>query len=496
MITPLIVANAYDVLVDPTITNEGEKMSEINGYMLIAIIITIVGIIAGFLRATIQGIIGERVVARLRCNLYKQILYQEISFFDEHKSGELVSRLGSDTTLLQSVVSQSLPDFLAQFIKAIAALILMFYISVKLAGLALGGVVIIFLVSSPMGILLGRLSKEYQDILGEAQTCSTEAIGSMRTVQSFAAESKEINRYNSKIGNPDNIRRWFPPKERTTYRVGFFKSMTQSGFFSFIFGMGFGFLNVTLWFGFWLVLQDEITLGGLTAFNSYIISIGFAMGQAAASMSRVFEGLGASGRVFYLLERVPLIPEPNVNETEIVKPDKMVGQIELKGVTFNYPSRPDQSVLENVSLTVPASSVTALVGSSGSGKSTIVSLLQRFYDINKGSITIDGYSLKSLDLKWLRQQIGFVQQEPHLFGLTIRENMLYGVTDRDISQEELEAAAKDAHAHEFIVQMPDGYDTLVGERGVQLSGGQVRVNGYSYGCKSLVYTNLFLLGYS
>jgi ABC-type multidrug transport system fused ATPase/permease subunit len=123
MITPLIVANAYDVLVDPTITNEGEKMSEINGYMLIAIIITIVGIIAGFLRATIQGIIGERVVARLRCNLYKQILYhQEISFFDEHKSGELVSRLGSDTTLLQSVVSQSLPDFLAQFIKAIAQL--------------------------------------------------------------------------------------------------------------------------------------------------------------------------------------------------------------------------------------------------------------------------------------------------------------------------------------------------------------------------------------
>lgn len=198
---------------------------------------------------------------------------------------------------------------------------------------------------------------------------------------------------------------------------------------------------------------------------------------------------------FYLLERVPLIPEPNVKETDIVKPDKMVGQIELKGVTFNYPSS-DQSALENVSLTVPASSVTALVGSSGSGKSTIVSLLQRFYDINKGSITIDGYSLKSLDLKWLRQQIGFVQQEPHLFGLTIRENMLYGVTDRDVSQEELEAAAKDAHAHEFIVQMPDGYDTLVGERGVQLSGGQVSVNGYSYGCKSLVYTKPFLLGYS
>ena len=447
-------------------------MKEINHYMLIAIIITIVGIVAGFLRGMIQGVIGERVVARLRCNLYKQILRQEIAFFDEHKSGELVSRLGSDTTLLQSVVSQSLPDFLTQLIKGISAMILMFYISVKLAGLALGGVVLIFLMSSPMGFILGRLSKKYQDILGQAQTHSTEAIGSMRTVQCFAAEKKEILRYNDKIGNPEDIPWWIPPKKQTTYRVGFFKSIAQSGFFSFVFGLGFGFLNVTLWYGFYLVLQDELTLGGLTAFNSYIISIGFAMGQMAASISKVFEGLGASGRVFFLLERTPQIPEPDVvKETLPVKPEKMVGTIEFENVTFCYPSRPEQPVLDDVTLTIPASSVTALVGSSGAGKSTIVQLLQRFFDINKGSIKIDGHDLKSLDLKWLRQQIGFVQQEPHLFGLSIKENMLYGV-ERDVAQEELEAAAKDAHAHEFIIQMPDGYDTLVGERGVQLSGGQ------------------------
>lgn len=466
------LSNKKDILVDPSITDEGAKMKEINHYMLIAIIITIVGIVAGFLRGMIQGVIGERVVARLRCNLYKQILRQEIAFFDEHKSGELVSRLGSDTTLLQSVVSQSLPDFITQLIKGISAMILMFYISVKLAGLALGGVVLIFLMSSPMGFILGRLSKKYQDILGQAQTHSTEAIGSMRTVQCFAAEKKEILRYNDKIGNPEDIPWWIPPKKQTTYRVGFFKSIAQSGFFSFVFGLGFGFLNVTLWYGFYLVLQDELTLGGLTAFNSYIISIGFAMGQMAASISKVFEGLGASGRVFFLLERTPQIPEPDVvKETLPVKPEKMVGTIEFESVTFCYPSRPEQPVLDDVTLTIPASSVTALVGSSGAGKSTIVQLLQRFYDINKGSIKIDGHDLKSLDLKWLRQQIGFVQQEPHLFGLSIKENMLYGV-ERDVAQEELEAAAKDAHAHEFIIQMTDGYDTLVGERGVQLSGGQ------------------------
>lgn len=474
MITPLVVANAYDILVDPTMDDE-QRMSEINNYMFIAVILTIVGIIAGFLRGTIQGVIGERVVARLRCNLYKQILKQEIAFFDEHKSGELVSRLGSDTTLLQAVVSQSLPDFFTQLIKAVSAMALMFYISPKLAGLALGGVLFIFLFSSPMGTLMGRLSKEYQDILGQAQTHSTEAIGSMRTVQAFVAEPKEISRYNGKIGNPDEIPYWWPSKvPNTTYRVGFFKSIAQSGFFSFIFGAGFGFLNVTLWYGFYLVLQDEITLGSLTAFNAYIIGIGFAMGQMAASIAKIFEGLGASGRVFYLVDRMPQIPQPPISpevKSDTIKPESMVGQVEFENVSFSYPSRPSQLVLDNVSLSIRPNSTTALVGSSGSGKSTIVSLLQRFYDINHGRITVDGHNLKDLDLAWLRQQIGYVQQEPNLFGLTIRENMLYGV-QRDVSQKELEAAATDAHAHEFIEQMAEGYETLVGERGVRLSGGQ------------------------
>ncbi|KAL7443795.1 hypothetical protein ACHAXH_007368 [Discostella pseudostelligera] len=475
MVTPLVVANAYDILIDPSITENSERMEGINYWMMLAIIITIVGITAGFIRATIQGVIGERVVARLRCRLYKRILMQEIAFFDTHKSGELVSRLGSDTTLLQSVVSESLPNVVSELLKTISAMALMFYISPKLAGLALGGVLVIFMIGLPMGTLLGKLSKSYQDVLGQAQTHSTEAIGSMRTVQAFAAEKKELARYSGKIGDPDSIPLWWPPKnKKTTYRVGFFKAIAQSGFFTWIFGAGFGYLNVTLWYGFYLVLQEEMTLGGLTAFNSYIISIGFSMGMMAQAIARVFEGLGASGRVFYLMDRVPQIPEPLPDpkaERAIVQPESMVGEIRFENVSFSYPSRPTQPVLEDVSLTIHPNTTTALVGSSGAGKSTIVSLLQRFYDTNQGKITVDGYDLKSLDLMWLRQHIGYVQQEPQLFGLTIRENMLYGV-DRDVSQEELESASKDAYAHEFIVKMSEGYDTLVGERGVQLSGGQ------------------------
>ena len=216
MVTPLIVANAYDALINPTIPDNAQRMSEINHWMMIAVIVTIVGILAGFLRATIQGVIGERVVARLRCKLYEQILRQEIAFFDEHKSGELVSRLGSDTTLLQTVVSTSLPEVLTQLVKAVAGLFLMFYISPKLAGLALGGVSIIFVICLPTGQLMGSLSKAYQDVLGSAQNHSTEAIGSMRTVQAFAAERKEILRYAGKIGDPDNIPLWWPPKVPTT----------------------------------------------------------------------------------------------------------------------------------------------------------------------------------------------------------------------------------------------------------------------------------------
>jgi len=481
LITPLIVADAYDTLVDPTVLDEDVRMGEINRVMILAIIVTVAGILGGFIRATIQGVIGERVVARLRCQLYAHILKQEIAFFDEHKSGELVSRLGSDTTLLQTVISQSLPDFLVQMIKALASMGLMFFLSAKLAGVALAGVVIIFLLSAPMGKVMARLSKEYQDVLGQAQTHSTEAIGSMRTVQGFAAEDKESKRYNERIGNPDDVPLWWPPREpKTTYRVGFFKSMTASGFFTFVFGAGFGFLNVTLWYGFYLVIQGELTLGELTAFNSFIITIGFAMGQSAAAIAKVLEGMGASGRVFYLLDRVPLIPKPRPQEPDnnekpftegTIQPESMQGDVELENVIFHYPSRPEQVVLNDVSLKIPANSTTALVGSSGAGKSTIVSLLQRFYDVDQGRITVDGHTLQDLDLKWLRSHIGYVQQEPQLFGLTVKENMMYGV-HREVTQEEIEQAAKDAHAHEFIKDWPEGYDTLVGERGVKLSGGQ------------------------
>jgi ABC-type multidrug transport system fused ATPase/permease subunit len=176
------------------------------------------------------------------------------------------------------------------------------------------------------------------------------------------------------------------------------------------------------------------------------------------------------------LDCIPSIPTPPKEGQEpiaLLKPKSMEGRLNFENVKFAYPSRPDINVLDGYTLKIPPGSTTALVGSSGSGKSTVVALLQRFYDVDSGSITIDDNELKDLDVKWLRQHIGYVQQEPQLFGLSVRDNLLYGVPDNEIiSQEKMEQACRDANCHDFISSWPDGYDTLVGERGVKLSGGQ------------------------
>jgi len=497
ILNPVVLADAYDYLIDPSLSTS-KKTKDINRVFMVVLILHFSGVAAYFLRASIMSVASERIVARLRNNLYAAILKQEIAFFDEHQTGELVSRLGSDTTLIQQAASSAVPEVVVGFAKVLAALAIMFWISPKLAGVTIGFVVVTLVMAMPFGTALGKLSKVYQDALGLAQTHSTEALGAMRTVQAFAAEEREKERYRSKIGDPAAVKWWVPQSnmaQKTTYSVGFYKSITSSGLMSIVFGMGFGSMFITLWYGFKLVVDGDMTLGKLAAFQSYIFQIGATMGQTTSFLSQVIEARGASGRIFQLLERVPTIPPPTnqrksaddtmetTKEEEDVetaappppeiplKPSSMEGAIEFDRVRFAYPSRPDINVLEGISLSIPPNSTAALVGSSGAGKSTVVSLLQRFYDVTAGSIQIDGNDVRSLDLKWLRSNIGYVQQEPQLFGLTVRENLCYGV-DRKLSQEEIENACKEANAHDFIMNCPNKYETLVGERGVKLSGGQ------------------------
>ena len=497
--TPLLLANAYNYLVDPTLTTP-QRMGYINHTMVLVIVLHLTSVVASFLRTALLGATGERVVARLRNDLFATILKQDIAFFDEHKTGELVSRLSSDTTLLQQATSQAFPEVILGIVKLVVSIVLMFWISPSLAAITLGAVIVVFVLCLPFGKWMGDLSKVYQDILGMAQTVSTEALGAMRTVQSFTAEQREQNRYRAKIGDPATYPLWWPSgrpgKQETTYGVGFFKSLAAAAFFTIVFGLGFGSLYIVLWYGFKLVSDSIISLGSLTAFQSYVFQIGAALGTTSNFLAQLVQAQGASGRIFYLLDRVPDIPKsgpppqkevPTTGESSEPPPDEetpeervhnvllapasMQGLVEFRHVDFSYPSRPGVPVLRDFSLSVPPNTTAALVGSSGAGKSTVVSLLQRFYDVTGGSICVDGIDVRDLDLKWLRSRMGFVQQEPVLFGMTCRENVVYGV-DRDVSKLELEAACRAARAHDFITEWPDKYDTLVGERGVKLSGGQ------------------------
>ena len=483
---PLLVADAYDFLVNPTLT-PSERMDEINSTMALVLILMGASVVGGFVRGAIMQSAGERIVARLRNQLYACILRQEIAFFDQTKTGELVSRLGSDTTLLQQGTSTALPEVILNLVKLLVSVGLMFWISSTLAAVTLAAVFVIFCISVPFGRWIGALSKRYQDKLGQAQTHSTEALGGMRTVQAFAAEVREQERYRHDIGEPKNYRFWYPTDHRahpTTYSIGFFKGCANTAFYSVVFGCGFGSIYLSLWYGFKLVTDGQISLGDLTAFQSYVFQIGGSLGQASRHISEILAALGASGRIFYLLEREPEIPKKSTTgkddndkskDEEWAKPPKvpaqMEGAVDFNNVHFSYPSRPEVPVLKNFSLSIPANTTAALVGSSGAGKSTVVSLLQRFYDVSSGSITIDGNDIRDLDLKWLRSNMGYVQQEPQLFGLTIRQNVTYGV-DRQITDQELEEVCEKANAREFIVKWPKGYDTMVGERGVKLSGGQ------------------------
>lgn len=380
LLNPLFVAQAYDDLVNPLLS-PATRMSNINYTMFLVLMIHLGGVLLSFVRSAIMGVAGERIVARTRTNVYAAILKQEVAFFDRTKTGELVSRLGSDTAVLQVGTSQALPEIAVGIIKVAVSIAIMFWISPKLAGLMLGFVAIVMGLCVPFGGLLGKLSKTYQDVLGQAQTFSTEALGAVRTVQSFAAEDREEGRYRQVIGEPDVYTWWWPYdriSHRTTYSVGFFKSLTTVGLFTVIFGLGFAGMYFCLWYGFKLVNDGEITLGQLTAFQSYIFQIGGALAQTSQFISKLIEAQGAAARLFFLLERVPTIPTPVKQDAGVLgddespgplkRPLSIYGAIDFTDVHFSYPSRPDIEVLRSFSLSIPANKTAALVGASGAGR--------------------------------------------------------------------------------------------------------------------------------
>jgi len=437
------------VLIDDALA--GGHASRLDRAALIMGALFLVQSAAVAIRYVLFTVAGERIVARLRHQLFARLLDQEIAFFDGRRTGELTSRLASDTTVLQNTVSANLSMLLRNGAGAIGGVILLFLTSPILTGLMLAVVPPVALGAAVYGRRVRKLSREVQDALAAASEVAEESLSGIRTVRSFAAEEQEAARYGAAVEHSFDVAR-----RRAKVAGAFFGGMSFAAYAA---------AAVVLWYGGRLVLGGEMSVGQLTSFLMYSLLVAFSLGALGELWTDFMRASGASERIFELLDRTPEIPVRGGD-----RPAAVAGEVRLEQVSFSYPTRPDVQVLRGIDLTIRPGERVALVGPSGAGKSTIAALVARHYDPASGVVRLDGADVRTLDPTWLRRQIGVVAQEPLLFSTTIAENVRYGRPEA--TDAEVEAAVRAANAHGFVSAFPDGYATQVGERGVQLSGGQ------------------------
>jgi len=397
---------------------------------------------------------GERAVAGLRRELFEKLLTMPPGFFAERRTGELTSRLTADIGLLQSVMSHQIAEFSRQLLALVGGVVLLTLMQPRLTFTAIGVVPIVVGSGFYFGRRLKRMTTGVQDKVAEATAVAEEALSQIRTVQSFVQEPAERERYGERV--------------LASVKAALVRAEVRGLFFGILTFTTFGGIVFVLWQGGLLVLDGKLSPGALVSFLLYTVFIAAAIGALASFFSSYQEAVGAAERVFELLETVSPIADPPVPRA-LPRPAR--GAVALEHVSFRY--LPDPSApwtLRDINLTVGPGEVVALVGPSGAGKTTLVSLLPRFWDVAEGRVLLDGIDIRDLRLADLRGAIGIVPQEPALFSGTVRENIAYARPGATV--DEVDAAARAAHAHEFVERLPQGYDTLVGERGVKLSGGQ------------------------
>lgn len=446
--TTMIVPLFFGRVVDAAVTSS--TMDKVNYYILILLGIFICGSLASLVRSWAFTLAGIRVVCRLRRDLFSAIIKQEIAFFDTNRTGELTSRLSSDTQVVQNAVTVNVSMLVRYLFQIFGSVVIMLTQSPSLTGVLLAVVPIVAVGAVVFGRFAQSLQKKFQDALGEASTAAEESISSIRTVRSFVGESKAYDSYSKEIAN--------------SYKFG--KSLAVwAGVFNGLIGtVSQGAIVLVLWYGGKLVQGNEISVGKLTAFMLYTLNVAMAFAFLASLYGDFMKAVGASVRIFELIDR-----KPGISLEGGAKPFDFGGDIVFNEVFFTYPSRPDSQVLKGVSFDVKPGEVVALVGPSGGGKSTIVNLIENFYLPGDGEIRLGGHNLIQLDPQFFRRKISIVSQEPVLFACSIKDNIAYG---KEATEEEIIDAAKKANAHEFISSFEEGYETLVGERGVRLSGGQ------------------------
>ncbi|KAL7331771.1 hypothetical protein PS15p_203920 [Mucor circinelloides] len=412
-------------------------------------------LIAAYVSTCLWILTGESQTRRIRSLYLKSVLHQDMTWFDQSKEeGSLNTRLASDTQLIQDGISEKAGLLISFFAQFVGGFVVAFIKGWQMALVLLVAVPLLGASGAIMAYFLTRFSKESQDALAESGTIAEQAFHSIRTVYSFTLQKRFSDRYKQKL--------------EAACKSGVKGGIALGIGFAFFMLFLFGTFGLSLWFGSRLVTQ-----GQLTGPSVFIVFLSMMLGcmsfvKLPTNLSAVSSACAAAYNVFQVIDRVP---EINVDSNEGLKPSNTQGTIHFKGVSFNYPTRPDLKIIKDLNLQVNAGSTVAFVGSSGSGKSTIIQLIQRFYDVSSGQVFLDGHNIKDLNVKWLRQQMGIVSQQPTLFNSTIRENILMGI-DKKVSDQEIIHACKEANCHTFISQLPQGYNTFVGENGGMLSGGQ------------------------
>ena len=413
--------------------------------------------VLNFAQVYLLSATGERVVAKLRVDLFARLVHLSPGFFTERRTGELISRLSADVTMLQSVMSHQVSELARQILFLVGGVALLTITHWRLTITTLAVVPVVVGTAWAFGRALRRVSTGVQDRVAEATGTAEEALSQIRTVQSFTREDEETRRYGEQL------------RDVVIAAIG--RARLRGIFFGVMTFTAFGAVAAVLWQGGRLVLDGMLTAGALVSFILYAITVAAAVGALASLFGSYQEALGAAQRVFELLGAESAVADPPAPRA---LPRPVRGDVRVQNVTFAYgPQHAD--VLHGVTLRIAPGEVVALVGSSGAGKTTLASLIPRFWDVTAGRILLDGIDVRDLALADLRGAIGIVPQEPALFSGTIRENIAYArpeILASPLCDEEVLAAARAAHAYEFIERLADGLETRVGERGVKLSGGQ------------------------
>ncbi|XP_074659631.1 ATP-dependent translocase ABCB1-like [Tubulanus polymorphus] len=435
----------------PTTTN---TLSQVWMLCIFFCVIGLVVLLLGYLSIMCWVLAAERQTERIRSHFFRAILRQDIAWYDLHASGELNTRLADDLPAIQRGIGDKVSTFLQWTTTFIAGFVLGFAKGWKLTLVILAVTPLLALGAAVMARLVQTFSGMELKAYAKAGAVAEEVLGAIRTVQAFGGAEKETNRYSKNLLQAKKV----GIRKGAVFGVG-------AGYLYFII---FGAFALAFWYGAKLVREENFSAGTILMVFFGVLFGAMSLGNALPNIEAFSKAQAAAATIYDIID---LVPEIDSSSTEGTKPN-IDGNIEFSDVSFRYPSRPECKILSGFSMDVKVGQTVALVGSSGCGKSTTVNLLQRFYDAEGGSVKIDGVDVRDMNLKWLRNHIGVVSQEPALFATTIAENIRFGGDDGAVTQAEVEQAARNANAHDFIMQLPERYETMVGERGAQLSGGQ------------------------